>query len=81
LIPFPLAKNDHQRTNAEFLANKVGGATMLLQEEAIPCAVDAKIDLLLQKRAEWKKNLALFRMDCEGRSSFAEQIMALGKAT
>jgi len=47
LVPFPQAADDHQRKNAEVLAN-AGAATMLLQRDATPEVMERMLtDLLL----------------------------------
>jgi UDP-N-acetylglucosamine--N-acetylmuramyl-(pentapeptide) pyrophosphoryl-undecaprenol N-acetylglucosamine transferase len=48
LIPFPLATDDHQRHNAEYLAKK-GGASILLQKEA---TLDAMVKALESAKRE-----------------------------
>lgn len=75
LIPFPHATEDHQRANANFLAKKIGGAKMLLQEEAH--LLSHSINALLSEREEMQRALHLFAKDCEGRIPLSKQILEM----
>jgi UDP-N-acetylglucosamine--N-acetylmuramyl-(pentapeptide) pyrophosphoryl-undecaprenol N-acetylglucosamine transferase len=79
LIPFPLASDDHQRLNAEFVVKTIQGAAMLSEKEA-SCAVIAQgIGQMIRESANWRVALIAFRNECEGRVSLKELILQLGK--
>ena len=54
LIPFPLAADDHQRRNAEVLA-EAGAATMLLEADLTPMRLLTSLKRLLQDRQELQR--------------------------
>ena len=76
LIPFPQATNDHQRANAEFLAKKVEGATMIDQKEATPQRVREMIADLITRREQLRRNLYRFREESEGRTPLWQVIIS-----
>jgi UDP-N-acetylglucosamine--N-acetylmuramyl-(pentapeptide) pyrophosphoryl-undecaprenol N-acetylglucosamine transferase len=75
LIPFPFSSDGHQVANAEFLAKKVGGATMLLEETACQEALLSEVMRLIENRDVLRDVLRVYRKECEGRESFAARIM------
>lgn len=79
LIPFPLAADDHQRINAEFLERHVGGAKLLVEEWAHPKALSEAISGLVQGAPGLKRALREFLKNTQGRESIAQQILQLGK--
>jgi UDP-N-acetylglucosamine--N-acetylmuramyl-(pentapeptide) pyrophosphoryl-undecaprenol N-acetylglucosamine transferase len=54
LIPFPQAADDHQRKNAEVLA-EAGAARMLIEEETTPDVLQRFLIRLLADRAELER--------------------------
>lgn len=75
LIPFPAASDDHQTINAEFLAKKIYGATMLSERDADAKAISEKLAELMQDAAEYKKALNQFCKTCDGRQGLSQQIL------
>lgn len=79
LIPFPFATNQHQAMNARFMVEKIGGATMLIENEVNLTSISQAIDHLLCDSNQLKNALDRFRVECSGRQSFSQQIFnALG---
>ncbi len=75
LIPFPFSADSHQITNAEFLAKKINGATMLLEAESHQEALMSKLNDLIDQREAFQEALRVYRKECEGRMSFAARIL------
>lgn len=78
LIPYPLATEDHQRKNAEFLAFQTKGARMLLQEEATKEKIIAEIKHLLNNKEIYQRILGAFLSKRKKRVDLAEIIRAIG---
>lgn len=72
LIPFPHSSEDHQRENAKFLCDVVGGARMLEQKDATVEKIIQEIELLRRDYSKYEK--ALKEYDVGKRESLAELI-------
>ncbi|MBF8263166.1 MAG: murG [Parachlamydiales bacterium] len=81
LIPFPFATDDHQRINAEFLAKKIFGATMLNESAANAETISQAIMHLLKESDSMREALLGLCKHCDGRMSLSEQIVKMGQHT
>jgi UDP-N-acetylglucosamine--N-acetylmuramyl-(pentapeptide) pyrophosphoryl-undecaprenol N-acetylglucosamine transferase len=77
LIPFPSAADDHQTINAEFLAKKIKGATILFEREAGRVALTDKIEELKRDAGAYQKALILLKQESAGRMSLSQQIVQM----
>lgn len=78
LIPFPYSAGGHQIANAEFLAKKSGGATMLLERDADAKALSSALAELLERSESMRLALGKMRSECAGRQSLGSIIMGEG---
>lgn len=76
LIPFPFAAEDHQKKNGHFLAERIGGARLLLQREASPERIAEEIRSLLRDRETL--TLALQRENRQKGIDFGALVRAVG---
>ena len=70
MIPFPFAADDHQRKNAEALAEN-GAAKMILQKELTPSRLGEEIENLVRRPDEVKKMEAASRSLARGNAASA----------
>ncbi len=77
LIPFPFAVDDHQKTNALFMQNEVGGAVCLDQKEANLDSIQTAIQQLIRELEIKKQNLLRYKESASLRASMKEQIQKM----
>ncbi len=74
LIPFPFAADNHQAVNGNYLAEKIGGGRLLLQENTDPETLSAEILKLKEEIAVRKEALQKIGQESEGRRGLEEVI-------
>lgn len=79
LIPFPHAAENHQHLNAEFLAKKICGATMLCEQFANEESLQIAIEFLQHQANRMQTSLFRYRQECDGRKSLCDEIIHLGR--
>ena len=79
LIPFPFAADDHQTVNGKYLAEKIGGGRLLLQQNANPEKLASEILILKEEMETRKEALRKIGQESEGRKGLAEQVLEMLK--
>ncbi|MES2273891.1 MAG: UDP-N-acetylglucosamine--N-acetylmuramyl-(pentapeptide) pyrophosphoryl-undecaprenol N-acetylglucosamine transferase [Chlamydiota bacterium] len=78
LIPFPEAADDHQKKNGEYLA-ALGGARLLLQQDAAVMRQVTEIEALIQERQIRSEALGKIRSSYEGKPNLSEIVREVGE--
>jgi UDP-N-acetylglucosamine--N-acetylmuramyl-(pentapeptide) pyrophosphoryl-undecaprenol N-acetylglucosamine transferase len=77
LVPYPTAADDHQRKNGEYLARGIGGARLLLQQQATPGRIAEEIEALINEREIRMR--ALENVTREEKGDFASLVRAAAR--
>lgn len=66
-VPYPYDRDGHQRANAAFVVDEVGGAMQVANSDLSGEVVAEKLDHLMGKSGEYKRNLEQYKSSLEAR--------------